>query len=89
MKKAGADLVRRRLAPSADCRSTVTPCGVQVVLETEVSNEGALRLYGKLDFFRDKRLRSYYMNGGDAYRLKLWLKPPAEDTGVYDGVVET
>eukprot|EP00823_Brevimastigomonas_motovehiculus_P003078 TRINITY_DN183_c3_g1_i1.p1 TRINITY_DN183_c3_g1~~TRINITY_DN183_c3_g1_i1.p1 ORF type:complete len:199 (+),score=54.65 TRINITY_DN183_c3_g1_i1:45-641(+) len=51
-----------------------------VVLETEVSNKGALRLYEKLDFCRDKRMYKYYLNGGDAFRLKLWLSPPANPT---------
>jgi len=27
-----------------------------------------------LGFARDKRLQNYYMNGNDAYRLKLWLR---------------
>jgi N-alpha-acetyltransferase 30 len=45
----------------------------EVVLETEASNSGALRLYENLGFIRDKRLYKYYLNGGDAYRLKVWL----------------
>eukprot|EP00802_Teleaulax_amphioxeia_P019102 Tamp_19323.p1 GENE.Tamp_19323~~Tamp_19323.p1 ORF type:complete len:296 (+),score=66.67 Tamp_19323:326-1213(+) len=45
----------------------------EVVLETECSNTGALNLYEKLGFFRDKRLLRYYLNGGDAFRLKLWF----------------
>ena len=48
----------------------------QVVLETEVTNKGALRLYENLGFVRDKRLFRYYLNGVDALRLKLWLWPP-------------
>jgi len=47
---------------------------VQVVLETEVTNNAALHLYEKLGFVRDKRLFRYYLNGVDALRLKLWLK---------------
>lgn len=43
----------------------------EVVLETELINKSALSLYEKLGFFKDKRLRKYYLNGGDAYRLKL------------------
>lgn len=46
------------------------PCD-EVVLEAEVVNEGALHLYEKLGFLRDKRLPKYYLNGNDAYRLKL------------------
>jgi len=49
-----------------------------IVLETEVTNSGALGLYEKLDFIRDKRLHKYYLNGNDAFRLKLWLTEPAK-----------
>lgn len=42
------------------------------MLEAEVSNRAALDLYSKLGFVREKRLPNYYMNGSDAYRLKLW-----------------
>ena len=52
----------------------------EVVLETEVSNQGALNLYQKLGFVRDKRLCRYYLNGGDAFRLKLFLQDPATIT---------
>lgn len=45
----------------------------EVALEAEVSNAGALRLYQKLGFMRDKRLHRYYLSGSDAYRLKLLL----------------
>ena len=47
---------------------------LQVVLETEVTNTAALRLYENLGFVRDKRLFRYYLNGVDALRLKLWLR---------------
>lgn len=47
--------------------------GVGVVLETEVSNEKSLGFYASLGFIRDKRLKSYYLNGSDAFRLKLLL----------------
>ncbi|KAJ3083037.1 N-alpha-acetyltransferase 30 [Quaeritorhiza haematococci] len=46
----------------------------EVVLETENTNSGALALYENLGFVRDKRLSRYYLNGVDAFRLKLWLK---------------
>ena len=46
----------------------------QVVLETEITNQAALRLYENLGFVRDKRLFRYYLNGVDALRLKLWLR---------------
>ena len=45
----------------------------EVVLETEASNSGALALYSRLGFCRDKKLAHYYLNGADAFRLKLWL----------------
>lgn len=35
----------------------------EVVLETEVTNLGALRLYEGLGFTRDKLLAKYYLNG--------------------------
>ena len=35
----------------------------QVVLETEITNHGALALYQRLGFFKDKRLNKYYLNG--------------------------
>lgn len=47
------------------------------MLEAEVGNAGALALYGRLGFVRDKRLHRYYLNGADAYRLKLLLLPVA------------
>lgn len=46
----------------------------EVVLETEITNKPALRLYENLGFVRDKRLFRYYLNGVDALRLKLWLR---------------
>lgn len=45
----------------------------EVVLEAEVTNSGALALYQNLGFIRDKRLHRYYLNGVDAFRLKLLL----------------
>lgn len=45
----------------------------EVVLETEAVNKAALNLYAKLGFIRDKKLEKYYLNGFDAYRLKLSL----------------
>ncbi|KHJ90424.1 acetyltransferase, GNAT family [Oesophagostomum dentatum] len=48
----------------------------EVVLETEVSNVNAQRLYSNLGFIREKRLVRYYLNGGDAFRLKLYFSPP-------------
>lgn len=68
VRKAGlgrtlAALVLSRLAVLCD----------HVILETELSNTAALRLYEGLGFKRDKYLSAYYLNGSDAYRLKLWF----------------
>ena len=52
----------------------------QVVLETEVTNSPALSLYQNLGFVRDKYLHQYYLNGVDAYRLKLWLRDAFSDS---------
>ncbi|KAI8910029.1 putative acyltransfersase [Powellomyces hirtus] len=46
----------------------------EVVLETEETNTAALKLYERLGFVRDKRLERYYLNGVDAFRLKLRLR---------------
>jgi len=55
-------------------RAMVTDGCDEVVLETEIINKAALRLYENLGFVRDKRLFRYYLNGVDALRLKLWLR---------------
>lgn len=45
-----------------------------VTLETEVTNSAAIRLYeDRLGFVREERLVRYYLNWGDAYRLRLWF----------------
>ena len=43
----------------------------EVILETEITNVAALRLYESIGFLRDKRLQSYYLNNNDAFKLKL------------------
>lgn len=46
-----------------------------VTLETEVSNKAAMKLYEeRLGFRREELMVRYYLNWGDAYRLRLWLK---------------
>ncbi|GAA5861147.1 hypothetical protein JCM8547_008049 [Rhodosporidiobolus lusitaniae] len=45
----------------------------EVVLETEADNAAALAFYGKMGFVREKRLHRFYLNGKDAYRLRLDL----------------
>ena len=63
----GSNLVRQSIQ-----RMILDQCD-EVVLETEVTNGAALALYENLGFVRDKYLHHYYLNGEDAYRLKLWL----------------
>ncbi|KAK3003362.1 hypothetical protein RJ639_020182 [Escallonia herrerae] len=48
----------------------------EATLEAEVTNKGALALYGRLGFIRAKRLFRYYLNGVDAFRLKLLFPRP-------------
>lgn len=43
----------------------------EIILETEVVNKKALRLYENFGFIRAKRLYRYYLNKHDAYRLIL------------------
>jgi peptide alpha-N-acetyltransferase len=45
-----------------------------VTLETEVSNVTAQKLYqNSFGFVREELLVRYYLNWGDAYRLRLWF----------------
>jgi len=48
----------------------------ECVLETEVTNKGALALYRSMGFVKEKRLHKYYLNGNDAFRLKFLFKLP-------------
>jgi len=48
----------------------------ECVLETEVTNKGALGLYRSMGFVKEKRLHKYYLNGNDAFRLKFLFKLP-------------
>jgi len=50
----------------------------EAVLETEITNIGALHLYESLGFVRDKRLHRYYLNGNDAFRA-----PPPQRPAVF------
>ncbi|VDK50991.1 unnamed protein product [Anisakis simplex] len=61
-----------RLVQQAIRNMQTTGCD-EVVLETEVTNVNAIRLYTNLGFIREKRLYRYYLNGVDAYRLKLFF----------------
>jgi peptide alpha-N-acetyltransferase len=49
----------------------------ECVLETEVSNASALAFYSAMGFIKAKRLHKYYLNAGDAFRLKCPLNPKA------------
>lgn len=46
----------------------------EVVLETETDNVTALRFYRRLGFIKEKRMFRFYLNGKDAFRLKLPLE---------------
>ncbi|KAG0300415.1 hypothetical protein BGZ98_009193 [Dissophora globulifera] len=50
----------------------------EIVLETEYTNTSAIALYQQIGFIKDKRLYRYYLNGVDAFRLKLFCKPERE-----------
>lgn len=63
----GSELVLRAVKAMKEFKAD------EIVLETEVTNKPALKLYENLGFLRDKRLFRYYLNGLDALRLKLWL----------------
>lgn len=67
-RKIGSNLVLKAID------AMVEDSADEVVLETEITNKPALKLYENLGFVRDKRLFRYYLNGVDALRLKLWLR---------------
>lgn len=71
----GRELVRRAVE-----RMRALGCH-EVALETEVCNAAALGLYERLGFAREERMLRYYLNGGDAFRLKLWLVHDGEGEG--------
>ncbi|CAG4945453.1 unnamed protein product [Parnassius apollo] len=67
-RKIGSRLVQKAI------KAMINDNADEVVLETEITNKPALKLYENLGFVRDKRLFRYYLNGVDALRLKLWLR---------------
>ena len=67
-QKIGSTLVKKAI------EAMIKDDADEVVLETEITNKPALKLYENLGFVRDKRLFRYYLNGVDASRLKLWLR---------------
>ena len=58
-------------------------CFMQVVLECEYCNTIALQFYSRFGFMKDKRLNNYYLNGNDAFRLKL-LFPNMDDAIIHN-----
>jgi peptide alpha-N-acetyltransferase len=67
-KGIGSHLVRRVLRRMKDNGCT------SVTLETEVSNKAAQKLYqDTFGFMREELLVRYYLNWGDAYRLRLFF----------------
>ncbi|KAI5293102.1 N-alpha-acetyltransferase mak3, partial [Ascosphaera acerosa] len=54
-----------------------------IVLETETTNQAAMRLYSRLGFLRSKKLHRYYLNGNSAYRLVLYLKEGTSAIATY------
>lgn len=69
LQKVGKKLVELFIEKIKDMK------GDEIVLETEVCNAVALNFYKKYGFAKVKRLVNYYLNGNDAFRLKLWLTP--------------
>ncbi|KAG0222221.1 N-alpha-acetyltransferase 30 [Actinomortierella wolfii] len=49
----------------------------EITLETEITNQSAIALYQQFGFIKDKRLYRYYLNGVDAFRLKLFCNSDA------------
>lgn len=72
LTRAGTELVKRAVDAMAAAGAE------EVVLEAEAGNGGALRLYRRLGFVRDKRLARYYLSGADAFRLKMLLPLPGD-----------
>ena len=68
----------RKLVSRAVDRMVEIGCQ-EVALEAEVTNAGALHLYERQGFAREERLFKYYLNGVDAFRLKLWLAAGEEE----------
>ena len=72
-KGVGRELVSRAVKAMAEAGAE------EAALEAEATNSAALRLYEGLGFLRDKRLARYYLNGADAFRLKLRLPQRREE----------
>ncbi|KAG0253386.1 N-alpha-acetyltransferase 30 [Actinomortierella ambigua] len=70
-RRIGSTLVRMAIQAMRDAGAD------EIVLETEITNQSAIALYQQFGFIKDKRLYRYYLNGVDAFRLKLFCKPDA------------
>ncbi|XP_068149147.1 uncharacterized protein Naa30B [Drosophila tropicalis] len=79
-RKIGTALVKMAIEAMID------RCAAEIVLETELNNKAALTLYESLGFIREKRLMRYYMNGVDAFRLKLWIRDVTPQESSEDNV---
>lgn len=62
--------IAKRLVEIAIDKMIESGCD-EVMLETEVENKAALRLYEGMGFLRMKRMYRYYLNEGDAFKLIL------------------
>ncbi|KAF9965379.1 hypothetical protein BGZ70_004939 [Mortierella alpina] len=58
----------------------------EIVLETEYTNQSAIALYQQMGFIKDKRLYRYYLNGIDAFRLKLFCRPQVDTVMDMEGL---
>ena len=67
-KRIGHELVRLALTAMRDLNVE------EVILETETTNKPALKLYENLGFIRDRCFFRYYLNGEDAFRLRLRMR---------------
>ena len=72
----GSALLQRAMQTMRD-----EECCEEVVLEAEVCNTAAVKFYERMGFIREKRLNRYYLNGSDAFRLKLIFPSEAADVG--------
>lgn len=81
-KGVGRELVSRAVRAMADAGAA------EAALEAEATNAAALRLYEGLGFLRDKRLARYYLNGADAFRLKLRLPRKEEEEEMTEAEAE-
>ncbi len=55
----------------------------EIILETEVVNQAAIKLYENIGFLRVKRLHRYYLNQHDAYRLILPITDKSVSRSVF------